>query len=519
MSADGAQLTRIAARGMGWQGAATMLVQALQAASTLIAAALVGPAEFALWGIASVLFNAQHLVGSLGFGPALIYHRRDERFRDAVDSAFAVTLAVTLAIALAAALLAPAIARALAGGFADDDVVAVVRVMSAVFACAALAHLPQALLEKALDFRRRALAEMACAVVYLALAALLLAQGYGVWALITGRAAQTALLLTLSWTLAPVRPRLPPRVHLPTLRRLFAYGRYFGLAAVCGVVFSNADTLAVGMIAGAEALGAYALAYSVAALVPTFLALSLGKVFFPIFADVRDDDAALRAAFGDALHALALLALPATAALALVAPGALVDVFGADWQPARPLLRILSLYALFRALTLLGNLVLAATGRPAAIIVVEALSLLATGAALPFLASSGAAGVAWAFTAGQAAAAAWAFGGTRRLWSRALVRPLAPSALAALAGAAAGGLAAAVMPLADAARGWAIAAAFGLACAATLLVCDRRLRGLLRPGARGAGELAPAAARRPEASQATPSGLPRREGPQAPLTP
>src|SRR5690606_24381879 len=120
---------------------------------------------------------------------------------------------------------------------------------------------------------------------------------------------------------------------------------------------------------------------------------------------------------------------------------------------------------------------------PAAIFVVETLSLLATGAALPFLARSGAAGIAWAFTAGQAAAALWAFGGTRRLWSHALVRPLAPSLLAALAGAAAGGLAAVSLPLAGAARGWAVTAAFGLACAATLLACDRHLRALLMPGA------------------------------------
>src|SRR5690606_23954022 len=182
--------------------------------------------------------------------------------------------------------------------------------------------------------------------------------------------------------------------------------------------------------------------------------------------------------------------------------GALVDVFGADWQPARPLLRILSLYALFRALTLLGNLVLAATGRPAAIIVVEALSLLATGAALPFLARSGAAGIAWAFTAGQAAAAAWAFGGTRRLWSRALVRPLAPSLLAALAGAAAGGLAAASMPPAGAARGWAAAAAFALAATAALLTLDRPLRPPHPPGPPGACEPAPRAGRPPGAGHA-----------------
>lgn len=480
---------RAARQGMSWQGLATITAQALQMASTLSAAALIGPAEFALWGIAAVFFNAQHLVGSLGFGPALIYLRDDERFQVAVDTAATATTVLTLALGLAAFLLARPLAALFGNGFEAGTVESVIRAMCLVFVFAALAQLPQALLEKSLDFRRRALPEIACAILYAILVFTGLAMAMGVWSLILGRLVQTGLLLALLWSVAPVRPRLPPRLDLDMARRLFAYGKYVTAAAVVGVLFSNADRMAVGILAGAEPLGAYALAYSVATLAPTFLSLSLGKVFFPIYAAVRDDEAALRAAVADGLHYLGLVMLPVTAALFLVAPGALVDAFGAEWEAARVLLRILAGYGLMRALTLAANLILIGTGRPGAVVAVEGATIAGVALTLPIFARFGAPGIACAFAVGQAAAAATGFLMTRDAWSTEALPRLGMPALASLAATAAG-LWARTLP--DGAwRGWATGVTFGLAYLGALGIAHLLVRPVRRATASRATEAPP----------------------------
>ncbi len=468
------RLRRIARRGMGWQGLATLTAQALQMVSTLVVAALTGPAEFALWGIAAIFFNAQHLVGSLGFGPALIYLKDDDRFRDAVDTAVVASTLLTLALGVGAFLAAPALAGLFGTGFDAAAVESMIRAMCLVFVFAALAQLPQALLEKSLEFRRRALPEIVCALVYAAAVFTALAAGLGIWSLILGKLLQTGLLLALLWIVSPVRPRLPPRPSAVLLRRLFAYGKFVTASAVVGFLFSNADRMAIGTLAGAEPLGAYALAYSVATLAPTFLSLSLGKVFFPIYAAVRDDLAALRSAAADALHYMGLVMLPVTAALILVAPGALVDAFGAEWAAAQPLLRILAVYGLARALTLAGNLILIGTGRPGTVIVVEGASMIGVALTLPFLARFGAPGITWAFAIGQVAAAATAFQMTRTAWSTAWLPRLLIPALASGA-AVATGLGIGLLPP-GAWRGWAAGAAFGLAYLAVLGVLGPRRR-------------------------------------------
>jgi O-antigen/teichoic acid export membrane protein len=422
----------IGAHGMSWQALAAVTVQALQAVVTLTVARAVGPTEFALWGIASLLFNAQHLVGSLGFGPALIYYGSRDDYRDTVDTAFVATLAASGLLCVVAFVAAPAIATVMHQGFASTDVVRVVRLMAIVLLFSTAGQLPQAVIEQKLVFRRRALPEIACVVVYAAMALGLLRAGWSVWSLVAAKVAQSVLLTFLFWAVAPVRPRLPPRLHWSVLCRLVGYGKFISASAILGVVFANADTIAVGVIAGAAPLGAYSLAYSVTTLAPTFLTATIGKVFFPLFAAIRDDDPALCDAFASALHFIGIVMLPATFGLLVVAPDALKGIFGAQWALAGPLLRILALYGALRTLLLVTNIAASATGRPEVLLGVEVIAVAVALALLWPLATWGASGVAWAFTLAQGTAATYGVWKTRRFWTRRAVRPLLAPAAAAV---------------------------------------------------------------------------------------
>ena len=199
----------IAARGMGWQTAATATTQILQAAVTIVAAAAVGPAGFGLWGLATVLFNAQFVLSAVGLGPALIFVGANSRSRKSVNAAntFAAVLAALVAGTLV--LLAPMLATFFGPSFDQADVVSVIRIMAIVLALTTLAQIPQALLEGSFSFRSRALVNLQGAIAYAAIAGVLLVSGAGVLGLVWARLVQALLVLAVSWSAAPLRPRLP----------------------------------------------------------------------------------------------------------------------------------------------------------------------------------------------------------------------------------------------------------------------------------------------------------------------
>src|SRR5215217_219592 len=115
------------ARAMRWQTLSSVVVQVVQAGVTLAVAAVVGPSEFALWGVAGVLLNARVLF-SLGLGEALIYLDADQWYRNLVDSALVISGAVALATSALLIGFASQIAGLFHTGFDQDDVTLVIQV-------------------------------------------------------------------------------------------------------------------------------------------------------------------------------------------------------------------------------------------------------------------------------------------------------------------------------------------------------------------------------------------------------
>lgn len=451
-----------------------MLAQMAQTAMTLIVAASTSPGEFALWAVAAIVVNAQHIIGTLGLGPALIYEDLGERIRDAVDTAFVATTALAVAMGLAVAASASPLGRLFATGFDGDEVASVVLVMSCVLAFTTASNIPQALLERALQFRQRALADIAGSGIYIGSTLTLLATGAGVWSLIVAKFVQSAALLAGYWLAAPVKPRARPQFDRVIFRRLFHYGKYVTLAGLVNFLVANLDNLALGTVS-ATALGAYALAYSVTNIVPTFLTQTVSKVAFPAYARLRSNDAALRHEFAVTFQVIAIVVLPATAALMLFAPDALVAVFGDEWRPARSIVVVLALYGFLRSISAACTTVMSARGAVRAMTGAQIAALLVSVAVLWPLLDYGGVGVAWAFTIGQLASTAYCLWMTRALWGAELASrtrwPLVAATIAAAAGLVA-------QPVADT-NALVAGLIFTFTYAAVLMTADGRARDAL----------------------------------------
>lgn len=470
------RLGRIAAGATAWQTASMVVTQVTFSLVTLVVAARTPPTSFALWGVAAIVLNAQYLV-RLGLGQALIAAVGRERLRDAADATFVVTGLLALLTSVAVFAFAPTLATEFGSGFDHADLTLALRVVSVALFFSTLESIPTGLIERELAFRSRALVETGTTVVYGALAAALLAAGAGVWSLIIGRVVLSVLRFGAFYLAAPIRPRVLRRIDVRLTATLLRYGIPLGVAGILGFVTTNVDTALVGRVAGARALGSYALAFAVATLIPTFLANTMLRVFFAVFASAHRAANEPSGAFGLSLYAQLLVLVPVTIGLVVFGGTALTDVFGERWSLAGRLLPILAVYGAAQALGNALTSYLAAHGRPgpqfAGQVVGLAVSLL-----LAFLLYRyGAVGVTAAFTVGQLAFLAVGCRAAAPLWPEGLLRRfawlLAVAVLAALAGA----ISLEAVPAG--ANGIVALVVFGVVYAGLVAVADQELRGWL----------------------------------------
>ncbi len=338
-----------------WAAAGSLARYLLAGITTLALARLLAPSEF---GLVALTVAAQELiahVAPVGLHDALIQRPRLDRA--ARDSAWWSTALVSGALALATIALAGPLARVfeqprLAGLLAAAALAALIR---------ALSMPARAVLARRLDFRTltlsRVLGMVAGGVAAIALAAL----GAGVWSLIAQAAILNLTGALLVWRAAGWRPG---RWDRAALVELWKFAPSVSAFTVLATVTANADDQLIGYRLGAQALGYYALAYSVVAWPVRDVLGGVAVVFYPVLARYQSDPARLRAIVLEGLQLSTLFAFPALTLIALGAPHLVPWLLGERWRPIVLTVQILALGGLREATMMLNGVVYRAAGRP-----------------------------------------------------------------------------------------------------------------------------------------------------------
>jgi len=137
--------------------------------------------------------------------------------------------------------------------------------------------------------------------------------------------------------------------YSPALARQFLrFGLTTGLGNFISILLVQVDNFILGTIAGTTVLGYYDRAYRVAQWPSTLLIPLVGRAAVFTYNQLRDDQARLRRSVTMVLWTSANLAIPIALALFFSAPELVPLLFGAQWTPAVPLLRILLVVSVLR---------------------------------------------------------------------------------------------------------------------------------------------------------------------------
>ena len=417
-----------AAQGAALLGTRSAIVYAFGIAANLALARLLTPRDFGIVALGTVLLVAGAFVAEAGFGAALIRRKEPpERIELAAVAGLQLAFTVTIVVACAAAALPLGRDAAVVATMAAALPIRVVRAPATI------------LLERRLEYRLIAVADVVEALTFYVWALVGVGLGFGVWGIATAamaRAVAGSAILVAGGPLGFVAPRWSWR-HV---RPLVGFGARTQGASALLVLREQGVAVALAAAGGLTVLGVWNLAWRVLQ-VPNVLLNAAGRVGFPLMSRLRDADEDPRPVLERGAAALAVCTGAVVVAIVGAAP-ALPAVVGNDWQDVSPTLLWSGMALLVSAPVAVATtgFLLASdeAGSVAATTVLSAVAWIGIGVAL--LPEHGVAGVGVGFLAGGIVNAALLAARTASLTGARTLRHAAAPTVVALAAAAAGWL-------------------------------------------------------------------------------
>ena len=296
---------------------------------------ILAPSDYGLLAMATVIITFLALFAEMGIGGAVV-QARDVDLKT-MRSVFGLVVLVNLGLFLLTVLLAPLISAF----YGHGELTLICQAIALQFLIGAPAVLPDAQLQRKLEFKWRSIIDLTAVVVQSGTTLALALNGFGVWSLVLSS------LIGSTWRVIGLNV-LSPFLHWPSfnfkgLNKLFSFGGYVVLARILGNASSQADTLIGGRVLGQEQVGYYSVGMDLASLPMQRVAAIMNTVAFPAVATIQHETGRVANYLVQGMRLLNLLTFPVFWGLASVAPEFVRVLLGSKWESAIVPLQLLAL--------------------------------------------------------------------------------------------------------------------------------------------------------------------------------
>jgi teichuronic acid exporter len=374
-----------------WSSTDVILRSGAQFGISILLARLLTPAEFGTFGLLLLFTGIATVFADGGLSAALIQCQDIDHVDE--STVFWFNALAGSAVALGLCAIAPLIAA-----FLNQPILLPVLIVMAVnVLLGAFGAIHSCLLMKRLDFRTQTKAGFVAVLMAGVVSVWMAWHGYGVWALAAQAVVTTGVNTALLWVLSNWRPSRTFSPH--SVRKLFAFGGYHFASTLMDMAYSRLYTLLIGKIYGVWDLGLYTNADTTQQMPGGVLVKVLSRVAFPMFSSTSHNARNLRRGMQLGIRGAMLLNIPIMLGMAVVAKPLVSVLFGAQWLPAVPILRVLCLSGILLPLHVLNLNCLMAQGHSRLMFQTEVVKKLIGVIFLGAGAFFGVLGVAWAMVA------------------------------------------------------------------------------------------------------------------------
>lgn len=363
-------INRQVAKGAAWLILFRLFDRGLGFLSTLILARILVPADFGLIAMAIAVLAALELLGAFSFDLALIQNQKATRAHYDTAWTFTVLFGTFNALAMCA------LAGPMSHFYGEPRVEGVMYALAACTLLQGFDNIGVVAFQKDLQLHKEFWFGLGKKLTGFAVTMALAFTFGSYWALVGGTLASRLASLGLSYVLHPYRPRL----SLAAAGDLFHFSKWLLLNNFLIFLNNRGTDFVIGRLQGATALGLYSVSYEIANLPTTELVWPIQRAVFPGYAKVADDLTRLRTMFVQVIGALCLLTVPAGMMLVVAAEPVVRILLGERWLPAAPLIQVLALFGIVRALHGPTGSVFLALGKPAIVAATQCVQIALAGA-------------------------------------------------------------------------------------------------------------------------------------------
>jgi O-antigen/teichoic acid export membrane protein len=152
-----------------------------------------------------------------------------------------------------------------------------------------------------------------------------------------------------------------PLIERQAFKELMYFGGGFTAARVCNFFALQGDNFVVGRCLGVEALGFYGRSYGLMSASVSLFGQVLERILFPALTHIQNEQQRLATAYRRSVALVALVMLPVSATLCVLAPEVIHVLLGPVWREVIVPFRILVLGMLFRTTYKIGGALARAT--------------------------------------------------------------------------------------------------------------------------------------------------------------
>jgi teichuronic acid exporter len=332
--------------GLRWTVSVRLFSQIITWGITLLVIRILSPADYGLLAMATVFIAFLSMFSEIGLGAAVV--QSSDVNLPLLRRTFGVLLIINLGLMAILFVTAPWIGEF----YNEPQLTPIVRVLSLQFFLGGLSVIPDAQLQRRMEFRTRSLLDLSGAVAGSLTTLTMALSGAGVWSLVAGS--------MLGQTIKTIGTNYySPFFHLPDfsikgMQPLLRFGGHFTSVQVIWMFLSQVDVIICAKLLGTQALGFYSVAMQLASLPGQRISSLVNQVAFPTFSRIQEDIPKVRTSMLFGVRILSLVGFPILFCISAMAPEIIEVVLGDKWISSTFALQALALMIPFR---LIGNFV------------------------------------------------------------------------------------------------------------------------------------------------------------------
>lgn len=327
-------------RGVAWTMLFRLVERSAGLVSTLILARVLMPQDFGVVAMATSIVALFEILSMADFGSAII---RDPHATP-TDYSAAFTLNAMLGLFVAACVLALAIPAS--NFYGVPEVRHVIAALAVLPILDGFYNIATVDFRKQLQFQKDFVLQVTRKLLAVAVTIPLALYWRNYWALVAGMITGRLVMLVMTYVMHPFRPTWT----LVGANKLLKFSRWVILNNGLTYLMTRSSDIVIGRAAGPASLGLFNIAYEISSLPSSELTMPINRAVFPGYAKLMGDKGKLQEAFLRVIGVLAILIIPAGMGVACVADTLVPVVLGAKWNDAIPLVQVLALAGVARAL-------------------------------------------------------------------------------------------------------------------------------------------------------------------------